>query len=99
MKYRYQDFLYDYDYGTGKLYKGDNLIFKGNGWSGILFFLSATKNAPEVRAMFQQQLDTREEYKHKAEAKKPREPVIEDPEPEQKKVIRRPGRNDKRLVR
>ena len=49
--------------------------------------------------MFQQQLDTREEYKHKAEAKKPREPVIEDPEPEQKKVIRRPGRNDKRLVR
>ena len=22
-----------------KLYKGDPLIFKGNGWSGILFFL------------------------------------------------------------
>ena len=62
MLYKYKDFVYDYDYGTGKLYKGDRLIFKGNGWSGILFFLSATKNAPEVKSMFQQQLDTREGY-------------------------------------
>ena len=76
MLYKYKDFVYDYDYGTGKLYKGDRLIFKGNGWSGILFFLSATKNAPEVKAMFQQQLDTREEYKLRAELKKPREPEM-----------------------
>jgi len=70
MIYRYQDFLYDYDYGSGKLYKGDNLIFKGNGWSGILFFLSATNNAPEVRAMFKQQLEQREIPRHKRQEKK-----------------------------
>ena len=97
MLYKYKDFVYDYDYGTGKLYKGDRLIFKGNGWSGILFFISATKNAPEVRAMFQQQLDTREEYKLKAEFKKPREP--EAPEVEEPKKKTYPKRNDKRLVR
>ena len=97
MLYKFKDFVYDYDYGTGKLYKGDRLIFKGNGWSGILFFLSATKNAPEVRAMFQQQLDTREEYKLRAELKKPREPeVIEVEEPKKKTPVKR---NDKRLVR
>ena len=97
MLYKYKDFVYDYDYGTGKLYKGNRLIFKGNGWSGILFFISATKNAPEVRAMFQQQLDTREEYKLRAELKKPREPeVIEVEEPKKKTPVKR---NDKRLVR
>tara|TARA_B100001287_G_scaffold167031_1_gene140474 strand:- start:5163 stop:5459 length:297 start_codon:yes stop_codon:yes gene_type:complete len=96
--YKFKDFVYDYDYGTGKLYKGDRLIFKGNGWSGILFFLSATKNAPEVRAMFQQQLDTREEYRLKAEVKKPREPKL-DWELEEPKKKTTPKRNDKRLVR
>ncbi len=98
MLYKFKDFVYDYDYGTGKLYKGDRLIFKGNGWSGILFFLSATKNAPEVRAMFQQQLDTREEYRLKAEVKKPREPKL-DWELEEPKKKTTPKRNDKRLVR
>ena len=97
MLYKYKDFVYEYDYGTGKLYKGNRLIFKGNGWSGILFFISATKNAPEVRAMFQQQLDTREEYKLRAELKKPREP--EAPEVEEPKKKTYPKRNDKRLVR
>ena len=97
MLYKYKDFVYDYDYGTGKLYKGDRLIFKGNGWSGILFFLSATKNAPEVKAMFQQQLDTREEYKLRAELKKPREPEMPVFEEHKKKPP--PKRNDKRLVR
>ncbi len=98
MRYVYKDFVYDYDYGTGKLYKGDHLIFKGNGWSGILFFLSATKNAPEVRAMFQQQLDTREEYKLRAEIKKPKEPELDwEQEEPVKKTNKR--RNDRRLVR
>jgi len=32
----------------------------GNSWSGILQFLEATDNAPEVRAMFKQQLEQRE---------------------------------------
>ena len=81
------------------LYKDGKLVFMGNSWSGILSFIKATDNAPEVKKMFQAQLDTREEYKLRAEMKKPKEPVIETPEQEPKKIIRRPGRNDKRLVR
>ena len=81
------------------LYKDGKLVFKGNSWSGILSFIKATDNAPEVKKMFQAQLDTREEYKLRAEMKKPKEPVIETQEPEQQKIIRQPRRNDKRLVR
>jgi hypothetical protein len=36
----------------------------GNSWSGILEFLRATDNAPEVQAMFKQQLEQREQPKH-----------------------------------
>jgi hypothetical protein len=68
--YKYQDFVYDYDYGTGKLYKGNQLVFKGNGWSGICYFLTLTNNAPEVRAMFQQQLEQREIPKHTRQEQK-----------------------------
>jgi len=99
VRYVYEDFVYDYDYGTGKLYKGNHLIFKGNGWSGILFFLSATKNAPEVRKMFQTQLDTREEYKLKAEVKKPREPKLDWEQEEEPKKKTNSRRNDRRLIR
>ena len=59
---------------------------------------NATDDAPEVKKMFQAQLDTREEYKLRAEMKKPKQPVIEETEPEPKKVIRRAG-NDRRMVR
>ena len=85
--------------GSCTLYKDGKIMFKGNSWSGILSFIKATDNAPEVKKMFQAQLDTREEYKLRAEMKKPKEPVIEQPEPEPKKVIRRSGRNDRRLIR
>ena len=36
----------------------------GNSWSGILEFLRATDNAPEVQAMFKQQLEKREQPRH-----------------------------------
>ena len=36
----------------------------GNSWSGILEFLRATDNAPEVQSMFKQQLEQREQPKH-----------------------------------
>ena len=49
--------------------------------------------------MFQAQLDTREEYKLRAEMKKPKEPVITEPEPEPKKGTRRSSRDDRRLIR
>ena len=61
--------------------------------------IKATDDAPEVKKMFKSQLDTREEYKLRAEMKKPKQPVIEEQEPEPKKVIRRAGRDDRRLIR
>ena len=52
--------MYIHDYGKARLYKGNHLLCKGNAWSGILQFLEATDNAPEVREMFKQQLEQRE---------------------------------------
>ena len=69
----------------------------GNSWSGILQFLSATNNAPEVREMFKAQLDQREAIKLRTEAKKPREPTIKEEVPK-KPVIKRPS-IDRKLVR
>lgn len=96
--YTFKNFTFVNAQNKSTLYKDGKIMFMGNSWSGILSFINATDNAPEVRKMFQAQLDTREEYKLRAEMKKPKEPVIETPEPEPKKIIRRAGRNDKRLV-
>ena len=65
MIYEFNDFVYVHDYGKARLYKGKQLIFKGNSWSGILMFLSHTDNAPEVRKMFKAQLEQREKPKEK----------------------------------
>ena len=48
-----------------KLYKDNKILFMGNSWSGILEFLRATDNAPEVREMFKAQLEQREQIKFK----------------------------------
>ena len=84
MVYEYKEFVYVHDYGKSRLYKGRNLIFKGNSWSGILMFLQHTDNAPEVRAMFKQQLEQREKPKHK-EVRKPKNEVDEMPKVEKPK--------------
>ena len=97
--YTFKNFTFVNAQNKSTLYKDGKIMFMGNSWSGILSFIKATDNAPEVRKMFQAQLDTREEYKLRAEMKKPKEPVIQEQEPETKKVIRRAGRNDQRLVR
>tara|TARA_B100002019_G_scaffold237011_1_gene211706 strand:- start:427 stop:729 length:303 start_codon:yes stop_codon:yes gene_type:complete len=97
--YKYKNFTFVNEDNKSTLYKDGKLVFKGNSWSGILSFIKATDNAPEVKKMFQAQLDTREEYKLRAEMKKPKEPVITEPEPEQKKVTRRSSRDDRRLIR
>ncbi len=64
MLHRYNEYVFVHDYGTSKLYRGEHLIFKGNAWSGILQFLQATNNAPEVRQMFRSQLEQREKPRH-----------------------------------
>jgi fibrillarin-like rRNA methylase len=46
----------------------------GNPWSGILQFLSATDNAPEVQEMFKSQLEQREKIRFKIDSQHPKEP-------------------------
>tara|TARA_B100000902_G_C26958281_1_gene739227 strand:+ start:215 stop:511 length:297 start_codon:yes stop_codon:yes gene_type:complete len=82
--YEYKDFVYVHDYGKARLYKGKQLIFKGNAWSGILMFLNHTDNAPEVRQMFRSQLEQREQPKRK-EVKEPKHEVLEQPKQEKPK--------------
>ena len=62
MVYKYQDYTYVHDYGRGKLFKGDTLLFKGNAWSGILQFINITNNAPEVQEMFKTYLVHHNKY-------------------------------------
>ena len=46
MEYRYKEYTFYHEYGKGKLFKGDTLLFKGNAWSGILQFINVSNNAP-----------------------------------------------------
>ena len=80
MVYEYNDFLYIHDYGKARLYKANQLLFKGNAWSGILMFLQQTNNAPEVREMFKNQLEQREKPREK-QSKKPSEVTKVDTTP------------------
>lgn len=98
MIHEFEEFTYVHEQGKAKLYKNKQLIFKGNSWSGILMFLQQTNNAPEVRKMFQAQLEQREQVKIKQQKQAPEPPKIIKEEPVKEKVIRRP-RNDRRLVR
>ena len=99
MKYVYKNFVYNNQNNKGILYKDNKVLFMGNTWSGILQFLSATDNAPEVKEMFKAQLEQREIIKFRAESKKPKDPEpIQRQEPKKEPVLNR-SRNDRRLVR
>ena len=99
MEYVYKNFVYNNQNNKGILYKDNKVLFMGNTWSGILQFLSATDNAPEVREMFKAQLEQREQLKFKAESKKPKDPEpIKRQEPKKEPLLKR-SRNDRRLVR
>ena len=63
-EYHYKNFYFKNLNSRSILYKDGWILFMGNSWSGILEFLRATDNAPEVRAMFKQQLEQREQPKH-----------------------------------
>ena len=65
VNYRYKDFLFKNLDNKSILYKNGKVLFIGNSWSGILIFLDATNNAPNVYSMFKQQLETREQLKFK----------------------------------
>ena len=65
MKYVYKNFVYNNLNNKGILYKDNKILFMGNSWSGILEFLSATGNAPEVQQMFKAQLEQRQQIKFK----------------------------------
>ena len=62
MVYKYKDFIYLHDYGKGRLYKSNQLLYLGNAWTGIGEFLRYTDNAPEVQDMFKNQIAQREKY-------------------------------------
>jgi len=99
LKYVYKNFVYNNQNNKGILYKDNKVLFMGNTWSGILQFLSATDNAPEVKEMFKAQLEQREIIKFRAESKKPKDPEpIQRQEPKKEPVLNR-SRNDRRLVR
>ena len=63
-EYHYKNFYFKNLNSRSVLYKDGWILFMGNSWSGILEFLRATDNAPEVQAMFKQQLQQREQPKH-----------------------------------
>jgi len=65
LRYVYKNFVYNNQDNKGILYKDNKILFMGNSWSGILEFLRATDNAPEVREMFKAQLEQREQIKFK----------------------------------
>ena len=62
-EYHYKNFYFKNLNSRSILYKDGWILFMGNSWSGILEFLRATDNAPEVQAMFKQQLEQREVIK------------------------------------
>jgi len=63
-EYHYKNFYFKNLNSRSVLYKDGWILFMGNSWSGILEFLRATNNAPEVQAMFKQQLEQREQPRH-----------------------------------
>ena len=99
MEYVYKNFVYNNQNNKGILYKDNKILFMGNTWSGILQFLSATDNAPEVREMFKAQLEQREIIKFRAESKKPKDPEPIQRQETKKEPLLKRSRNDRRLVR
>ena len=95
----YKNFVYNNQNNKGILYKDNKVLFMGNTWSGILQFLSATDNAPEVREMFKAQLEQREIIKFRAESKKPKDPEPIQRQETKKEPLLKRSRNDRRLVR
>jgi len=63
--YTHGNFTFENRNNKSVLYKDGRILFLGNPWCGILEFLHATNNAPEVREMFKAQLEQREQLRYK----------------------------------
>ena len=64
IEYHYKNFYFKNLNHRSILYKDGWILFMGNSWSGILEFLRATDNAPEVQEIFKHQLHMREQPKY-----------------------------------
>jgi hypothetical protein len=99
LKYVYKDYVFVNNNNKAVLYKADKILFMGNSWSAIKYFIVSADHAQEVKDMFKSQLSQRQEIRLRAEARKPKDPPPLPVEEEKKPAIRRPGRSDRRLVR
>ena len=66
-KYVHENNLLDLYGGLGLVYKGDRLIFRGDGYVALKMFIVNCGNAPSVLARFKKQLDTRESCRWKSQ--------------------------------
>lgn len=82
--YKYETYTFEHGNNKGTLYNNGKIMFMGNGWSGILAFLNATNNAPEVREMFKAQLEQREKPRYTKTERKVEPEVTEPPKPKSK---------------
>ena len=60
MIYKHKNNVLELNNGTGKLYVGGKLMFKGDGYLAIKSFISRSSNDPIVKKRFQAQLNMRE---------------------------------------
>ena len=73
LRYAYKDYVFVNDNNKGILYKAGKLLFMGNSWSAINYFIISTDHAQEVKDMFKSQLSQRQEIRLRAESKKPKD--------------------------
>ena len=60
MWYEHQEYKLELLYGKAKFYDKGQLMFKGDGYTGLQMFIRASNNNPEVMEKFKSQLRMRE---------------------------------------
>jgi hypothetical protein len=83
LKYVYKDYVFVNNNNKAVLYKADKILFMGNSWSAIKYFIVSADHAQEVKDMFKSQLSQRQEIRLRAEARKPK-----DPPPSDRRLVR-----------
>jgi|TARA_R110001632_G_scaffold232079_1_gene371932 hypothetical protein len=65
MIYQHKNYSLSHTGGTGYLYRGNQLVFRGDGYKAILMFIKFSNNDKNVLNAFKKQLDQREECRLK----------------------------------